>query len=154
MIYKSRWYFFWIPNINLLQCASGWIAKLHSLVEGAYNPLTDFSVTTCPKWHGHKVHLSMNCQKGVAKWQNIIEFCIESNTNCRLTHGPSTLYKLLFHAKLLVGNDPDEMALTRLTNESNCWTSFRVDMNPSNCGFNTSFQTSLFFKKDIHQFYT
>ena len=59
------------------------------------------------------------------------------------------LYKLLFHAKLLVGNAPDEMALTRLTNELNCCASFRANMNPSNCGFNTSFQTSLFFMKHI-----
>ena len=59
------------------------------------------------------------------------------------------LYKLLFHAELLVGNTPDEMALTRLTNKSSCYTCCKVDMNPSNCGFNAIFQTSLLLMKHI-----
>ena len=59
------------------------------------------------------------------------------------------LYKLLFHAKLLVGNAPDEMALTRLTNKSICCTCCKADMNPSNHGFNAIFRTSLLLMKHI-----
>ena len=126
------------------------IAKLHSLVEGSYNPLVDFSVTTCPKWHGPCSTFKHELPKGTCK---IAKNSLNSVSNLMPTvdlHvAQAPLYKLLFHAKLLVGNAPDEMALTRLTNKSSCCTCCKVDMNPSNHGFNAIFQTSLLLMKHI-----
>ena len=122
------------------------IAKLHSLVEGSYSPLVDFSVTTCPKWHGPHSTFRHELLKSTCK---IAKNSLNSVSNLMPTvdlhMAQAPLYKLLFHAKLLVGNAPDEMALTRLTNKSSCCTC-KVDMNPSNHGFNTIFQTLLLMK--------
>ena len=126
------------------------VAKLHSLVEGSYSPLIDFSVTTCPKWHGPCSTFRHELLKSTCK---IAKNSLTSVSNLMPTvdlhMAQAPLYKLLFHAKLLVGNAPDDMALTRLTNKSICCTCHEADMNPSNCGFNAIFRTSLLLMKHI-----
>ena len=148
MIYKSRWYFLWIPiSIFCIMVLDG-IAKLHSLVEGPYSPLVDFSVTTCPKWHGPCSTFRHDLPKSTYKIaKNSLNSVSNLMPTVELHVAQAPLYKLLFHAKLLVGNAPDEMALTRLTNKSICCTSCKADMNPSNHGFNAIFQNLLAFNE-------
>ena len=128
MIYKSRWYFLWIPQYSIFcSVVLDGIAKLHSLVEGSYSPLVDFSVTTCPKWHGPHSTFKHELPKSTCKIaKNSLNFVSNLMSTVDLHMAQAPLYKLLFHAKLLVGNAPDEMALTRLTNKSSCCTCCKV----------------------------